>query len=105
MVSEGCPLVALAQQRVEAANHVIAERSVGNSRREPSIGNRSHDRARRARSEAASSAIGNNLLVDNDVRQWITQNRQQRENGCDHDDLRNIINDWRRLRARSLTPP
>jgi hypothetical protein len=33
------PLVALAQQGAEVANHVIAERSVGNPRREPSVSN------------------------------------------------------------------
>jgi hypothetical protein len=48
MAPEGSPLVALAQQGAEAANYIIAERSVGNPRREPSVDNRSNDRARRA---------------------------------------------------------
>jgi hypothetical protein len=45
MAPEGPPLVALAQQGVEAANHVIvANRLAGNRQAEPSIGNRSNDR-------------------------------------------------------------
>jgi hypothetical protein len=39
MAPEGSPLVALAQQGAELANLVVAEKSVGNPRREPSIGN------------------------------------------------------------------
>jgi hypothetical protein len=49
MAPEGSPLLALAQQGVEAANHVIAaERSAGNQRGEPSIDNRSDGRAKHA---------------------------------------------------------
>jgi hypothetical protein len=39
MASEGSPHVALAQQGVEAANLVVAEKSADNPRREPSVGN------------------------------------------------------------------
>jgi hypothetical protein len=46
MAHEGSPVVALAQQGAEAANYVIAERSVGNPLGEPSIGNRSHNQAK-----------------------------------------------------------
>jgi hypothetical protein len=105
MAPKGSPLVALAQQGVEAANYIIAERSVDNTRREPSVGNRSNDRVRRARSEAGSLTSGNCRLADNDVWRWITQNHELRESGHDRDDLRNIIKDQRRLRARSPTPP
>jgi hypothetical protein len=48
MALEGSPLVSLAQQGVDAANYVIAERSADNPRGEPSVGNRSHDRVKRA---------------------------------------------------------
>jgi hypothetical protein len=44
-------------------------------------------------------------LADNDVWWWITQNRYLRECGHDRKDLHNIIDDRRRGRARSLTPP
>jgi hypothetical protein len=104
MAPESSPLVALAQQEAEAANYVIAERSDDNPRREPFVDNRSNDWARRAQSEAATSASSNCCLGDNDARWWITQNRQLRESGRDHDDLCNIIEDQRRLRERSLTP-
>jgi hypothetical protein len=36
---EGSPLIALAQQGAEVANVIIAQRSVGNPRGEPSVGN------------------------------------------------------------------
>jgi hypothetical protein len=43
MAPEGSPLVALAQQGVEAANNVITvERSLENRQGEPSAGNRSN---------------------------------------------------------------
>jgi hypothetical protein len=48
---------------------------------------------------------GNFRLADNDARRWITQNRHLRECSRDREDLRNIINDRRHLRARSPTPP
>jgi hypothetical protein len=106
MAPEGSPLLALAQQEADAANHVIAgERSTGNHRGEPSIGNRSDRRAKRAQSEAASLTSDNHRLADNDVCQRITQNRWQWECGRDHDDVHNVIDDWRHLRARSPTSP
>jgi hypothetical protein len=63
------------------------------------------NRAKRARSEAASSASGNKHLADNNVRRQITLNHRQWEYGRKHDDLHNIINNKRRLRARSPSPP
>jgi hypothetical protein len=41
MTPEGSSLVALAQQGAEAMNFIMAQRSTGNTRREPSIDNRS----------------------------------------------------------------
>jgi hypothetical protein len=73
MAPDGSPLVLLAQQGAEAANLVVAEKSVGIPRREPSVG--LNDRARHARSEAASSASPNRYLAENDARRCITQNR------------------------------
>jgi hypothetical protein len=105
MAPKGSPLIALAQQRAKAANYVIAERSAGNHRREPSIGNHSNDGVRQAQSEAASSAHGNRPLADNDARQRITQNHHLWETGHDRCDFHNIIEDQGRLRARSSTPP
>jgi hypothetical protein len=75
MAPKGSPIVALAQQGVEVANHVIvAERSANNHQVQPSIGNQSNDRAKSARSEAASSVSGNRCLADNDAQWRITQN-------------------------------
>jgi hypothetical protein len=48
MAPEGSPLVALAQHGAEVANFVIKELSAGNPQGEPSVGNRSNDRAKRA---------------------------------------------------------
>jgi hypothetical protein len=100
MAPEVSPLVALAQQGAEVANFIIAERSVGNPRGEPSVDNRSNDQVKRARSEAASLASGSRRLADNDARWWITQNCWLWESGCDPNDLRNVIDDRRCLRAR-----
>jgi hypothetical protein len=72
MAPEGSPLVVLAQQGAEVANVVVAQRSVDNPRGEPSVGNRSDGRGKRARSEAAASVSGNHRLADNDARQRIT---------------------------------
>jgi hypothetical protein len=106
MAPQGSPLLALAQQGAEVANHIIAaERSAGNHWREPSVGDRSDGREKCARSEAASSISGNRCLADNDVRRWITQKRWQQEYGRDHANLRNVIDDQRRLRVRSPTAP
>jgi hypothetical protein len=67
MAPEDSLLIALAQQGVEVTNHVIAsECSVENHRGEPSGGNRSDGRAKRARSEASSLTSGNKRLADND---------------------------------------
>jgi hypothetical protein len=97
------PLAVLAQHGAKAANFVVAEKSVGVPRREPSIDD--NDQARRARSEAVSSANPNHRPSEHDARQCITQNRVAREYGCDRDDLRNIIEDRRHLRLRTPTPP
>jgi hypothetical protein len=106
MVLQDSPLVALAQQGAEAVGHIIAvECSTGNHWGEPSVGNRTANQAKRARSEAASSASGNRCLADNDARRWITQNHRQQEYGHDLVDLRNIIDDRRRDRARTSSPP
>jgi hypothetical protein len=67
MAPEGSPLVDLAQQGAEAANFIIVQRSIGNPRGEPSVDNRSIDRVKRARSEAAASTSGNHRLADNDA--------------------------------------
>jgi hypothetical protein len=41
MASLGSPFIALAQQGAEVANIIVAQRSVGNPREEPSVGNQS----------------------------------------------------------------
>jgi hypothetical protein len=104
MTPEGSPLVALAQQGAKVANVIVAQRSVDNPRGEPSVSNLSNDRGKGVWSEASSSASGNRHLADNDAWRWITQNRYLREFGRDREDLCNVIDDWRRLRASSLTP-
>jgi hypothetical protein len=103
MAPDGSPLALLAQQGAEAANLVVAEKSTGVPRREPSDGH--NDRARRARSEVASSFSPNRRLAGNDARRRITQNRNVREYGRDRDDLRNVIEDRRRFRDRTPSPP
>jgi hypothetical protein len=105
MAPEASPLVSLAQQGAEAANYIIAERLVGNPRRDSSADNRSNNWMRRAQSEAASLASNNCHLADNDAQRRITQNHYLWEIGHARDDLRNVIEDRRSLRARSLTPP
>jgi hypothetical protein len=105
MAPEGSPLVALAQQRVEVVNVVVAQWSAGKPRGEPSIGNQSNDRGKRAWSEEATSASGNRHLADNDVQWRITQNHYLWECGRDRKDLSNVIDDQRRRRARSPIPP
>jgi hypothetical protein len=91
MAPDGSPLALLAQQGAEATNLVIAEKSASGSRREPFVGH--NDRARRARSEAASSASPNRHLAENDARRRITQNRNTHEYGHNRYDLRNVIED------------
>jgi hypothetical protein len=105
MAPEDSPLVSLARQGAKAVNFIVAQRSVDNPRGEPSVDNRSNEWVKRAQSEAVASASGNRCLADNDTRQRITQNYHQRGCGRDREDLHNIINDWRRLKARSSTPP
>jgi hypothetical protein len=68
MAPKGSSLIALAQQGAAVVNAVVAQRSADNLRGEPSVSNRSNDRGKRARSEAASSASDNRHLADNDVR-------------------------------------
>jgi hypothetical protein len=97
------PLAILAQQGAEAVNLIIAEKLAGVPQKEPSSGH--NDRARRAQSEAASSASPNRHLAKNDVRRCITQNRNAREYGHDRDNLHNIVEDRRRLRVRTPSPP
>jgi hypothetical protein len=98
---DGSPLAVLSQQGAEATNIVIAEKSAGIPRREPSVTD--NDRARRARSEVASSASPNRRLSEHDARRHITQNHVTRRITQNH--LRNIIEDRRRLRLRTPSPP
>jgi hypothetical protein len=103
MAPDGSSLALLAQQRPEATNHIIAEKLVGVPQREPSIGH--NDRARRARSEAASSTSPNRYLAENDACRRITQKHNAREYGRNQDDLRNVIEDQRCLQDRTPSPP
>jgi hypothetical protein len=103
MAPDGSPLAVLAQQGAEAANLIITEMSASIRRREPSVDN--NDRARRVRSEAVSSASPNRRLFEHDARRCITLNHAAREYDCEWDDLHNIIEDWRRLRLRTPSPP
>jgi hypothetical protein len=48
MTPEGSPLIALAQHGADVVNVIIAQRSIGNPRGEPSIDNQSNDRGKRA---------------------------------------------------------
>jgi hypothetical protein len=103
MAPDGSPLALLAQQGAEVANLIVPEKSAGRPRREPSVGH--NDRARRARNEAASSASPNRYLAEIDAHRRITQNRNVREYGRNRDDLRIVIEDQRRLRDRTPSPP
>jgi hypothetical protein len=95
MTPNGSPLALLAQQGAKAANLVVVKKSASVPRGEPSAG--SNNRVRCAQSEAASSANPNRYLSEHDVRRRITQNRNVREYGRNRDDLRNVIEDWRRI--------
>jgi hypothetical protein len=64
MAPDGSPLALLAQQWAEAVNLVVAENSASGSRRESYVAH--NDRARRAQSEAASSASPNQYLAENE---------------------------------------
>jgi hypothetical protein len=103
MAPDDSPLALLAQQGAEAANLVVAEKSASVLRGEPSSGR--NNRARRAQSEAASSASPNRHLSEHDARRHITQNRNAREYGRNRDDLRNVIEDRNRIRDRTPSPP
>jgi hypothetical protein len=89
MAPDGSPLALLAQQGAEAANLVVAEKSSGVPRREPSGCH--NDRARHARSEVVSSFSLNRCLAGNDAQRRITPNHNIREYGRDRDDIRNVI--------------
>jgi hypothetical protein len=66
MAPDGSPLALLAQQGAEVANLIVAEKSADVPRWESSA---SHDNwARRAQSEAASSASPNQHLSEHDAR-------------------------------------
>jgi hypothetical protein len=78
MIPPDSPLVALAQQGVEAAGNIVAVvPTAGNHRDEPFGGNQSHDWVKGAQIEAAALASGNSHLADNDVHRRINQNRRQ----------------------------
>jgi hypothetical protein len=95
MTPDGSPLALLAQQGAGAANLVVAEKSADVPRGEPSTSG--NDRARRARSEAASSTSPNWHLSKHNARRRITQNRNTLEYGRNREDLRNVIKDRRRV--------
>jgi hypothetical protein len=99
MAPDGSPLAVLAQQGAEVASLIIAEKSAGVPRREPSVGD--NDQARRAQSEAASSASPNYHLYEHDVWWRITQNCVVCDYSRDRDDLRNVIENQRRLRLKT----
>jgi hypothetical protein len=103
MTPDGSLLALLAQQGAEAVNLIIVEKSGSGPQREPSAGH--NDRARHARIEGASSASPNRHLVENDEHWRITQNLNTQEYGCNRDDLRNVIEDRRRIRDRTSSPP
>jgi hypothetical protein len=84
-------------------NLVVVKKSIGFPWREPSIGD--NDRVRRTRSEPASSASPNRRLSKHDARCCITQNCAAQEYGHGRNDLRNIIEDRRHLRLRTMSPP
>jgi hypothetical protein len=102
MAPDGSPLDVLDQQGAEAANFIVTEKSAGVPQREPSIDG--NNRARRARSEAASSASPNHRLSKHDARQRITQSRPAREYDRERDNLHNIIEDRRHLRHITSSP-
>jgi hypothetical protein len=103
MAPDGSPLIVLAQQGVEAANFIVAEKSVGVPRREPSIGD--NNRVRRARSEAASSTSPNHCMSEHDARRSINQSRAAREYDHERYDLRNAIEDRRCLSRITPSSP
>jgi protein required for attachment to host cells len=70
MAPDSSPLTLLAQQGVKAVNLVVAEKSADVPRGKPSAGR--NDRARHARSEAASSTSPKWHLSEHDARRRIT---------------------------------
>jgi hypothetical protein len=84
-------------------NLVVAEKSADVPQGEPSASR--NDRVWRARSEATSSASPKQYQSEHDVRQRITQNHNAREYGHNRNDLRNVIEDQRRIRDRTPSPP
>jgi hypothetical protein len=103
MAPDGSPLALLAQQGVEVENLIVAEKSASGPRREPSADH--NNRARRDRSEATSSTSPNRHLTKNDACRHITQNRNTRKYDHNRDDLRNIIDDRRRIRDITSSSP
>jgi hypothetical protein len=103
MAPDGSSLALLAQRGAEAVNLIVAEKSAGVPRGEPSAGH--NNRAGRARSEVASSANPNRHLSEHDARRCITQNRNAREYGRNQNDLHNVIEDRRRIQDRTPSPP
>jgi hypothetical protein len=103
MAPDGSTLALLAQQGAKMANLIVVEKSADVPRREPSISG--NDRARRARSEAVSSTSPNRHLSEHDTRWRITQNRATREYDREQDDLRNVLEDRRRPKRKTLSPP
>jgi hypothetical protein len=95
MTPDGSPLTLLAQQGAEVVNLVVAEKSADIPRGKPSAGR--NNRVGHARSEAASTASPNWHLSEHDARWRITQNCNARECGCNRNDLRNVIEDRRRI--------
>jgi hypothetical protein len=103
MAPDGSPPYCPGSAKVEATNLVIVEKSVGVPQREPSVDD--NDRVRCVRSEAASSASLNRRSSEHDACRHITQNRVAQKYGRDRDDLHNVIEDRRRLRLRTPSPP
>jgi hypothetical protein len=103
MAPDGSPLALLAQQGAGAVKLVVVEKSADVPRGAPSAC--CNDRAGRARSEAASSASPKRHLSEHDARWRITQNHNAREYDRNRNDLRNIIQDQRRIRDRTPSPP
>jgi hypothetical protein len=103
MAPDDSSLAFLDQEGAKTAYLIVAEKSASGPQRELSTGH--NDKARRARSEVVSSARTNWHLAENDAHWCITQNHNTREYGHNQDDLRNVIEDQRRIRDRTSSPP
>jgi hypothetical protein len=103
MTPDGSPIALLAQQGAEAANLIVAEKSAGVPQGEPSVGR--NDRAWHAQSEAASLASPRRHLSEHDARCRITQNHNAWEYDRNQNDLCSVIEDRRRIRDRTPSPP